>query len=493
MLNFFHFIMTHIEQAKILLKKGKAKAAIKHYQKALTKDSNSLVAYLGLGHSLKETKQYDLAIKVLLKALALHPRSASVNLNLANVFYDLSQLDVAIDYYQQALALNPNYALAYNNLANVFKKQERLAEAVDCYHKAVILKPDSAEIHHNFANSLEAIELFEAALSHYQQAIALNPDYADAHLNRALLLFSLAKFEPAWSEHVWRPSKFLYYKTLQKPFNKKLALLANNLQGKTIFLNGEQGLGDELFFLRYAPELKARGATIHYRCHIKNASLLSRVSCLDKIVSDEKVLFEGKNSLLVGDLALALGMTTEAAPPLALFVLPERLEAMRQRLAALGKPPYLAVTWWAGCKPDQDMTKPTFYRAIDLTELGKVLAPIDATILILQRNPTQDEINQLTEIVNKPVHDLSVLNDDLEDMLALLALLDDYICVHNTNIHLMAGIGKTARILIPYPPEWRDMKTGNESPWFKGFKLYRQNRDKSWSQALDDLKRDLSH
>jgi hypothetical protein len=114
-------------------------------------------------------------------------------------------------------------------------------------------------------------------------------------------------------------------------------------------------------------------------------------------------------------------MTTEAAPPLALSVLPERLEAMRQRLAALGKPPYL------------------------------------------------------------------------EDMLALLALLDDYICVHNTNIHLMAGIGKTARILIPYPPEWRDMKIGNESPWFKGFKLYRQNRDKSWSQALDDLKRDLSH
>jgi hypothetical protein len=33
----------------------------------------------------------------------------------------------------------------------------------------------------------------------------------------------------------------------------------------------------------------------------------------------------------------------------------------------------------------------------------------------------------------------------------------------------------------------------NESPWFKGFKLYRQNRDKNWSQALDDLKMDLNH
>ncbi|WP_069471761.1 tetratricopeptide repeat protein [Candidatus Marithrix sp. Canyon 246] len=480
-----------IEQAKVLLKKGKPKAAIKHYQKALAKDSNSLLAYLGLGHCLKETKQYDLAINILLKAIAIHPRSASLHLNLANVYNDLSQLDVAIDYYQKALALNPNYALAYNNLANVFKQQQRLAEAALCYHKAVILKPDSAEIHHNFAISLETIEQFEAALSHYQQAIALNPDYIDAHFNRGLLLFSLAQFEPAWSEHIWRPSKFLYYKTLEKPFNKKLPLLTNNLQDKTIFLNGEQGLGDELFFLRYAPELKARGANIHYRCHIKNASLLSRVSCLDKIISDEKVLFQGKNSLLVGDLPLALAMTTKAAPPLALSVLPERLEAMRKRLAALGKPPYLAVTWWAGCKPDENSTKPTFYREIDLTELGKVLAPIDATILILQRNPTEAEINKLTYLVNKPVHDLSAFNEDLEDMLALLKLLDDYICVHNTNIHLMAGIAKTARILIPYPPEWRDMKTGKESPWFKGFKLYRQSSDKSWSQALNDLKRDL--
>lgn len=512
-----------IEQAKILLKKGKPKAAIKHYQKVLTKDPNSLVAYLGLGHSLTESKQYDLAINVLLKALTLHPRSASLYLNLANVYQEISQFDLAIDYYQKALALNPNYALAYNNLANVFKKQQRLNEAVLCHHKAVILKSDSAEIHNNFATSLEAVEQFEAAFSHYQQAIKLNPsfaeaynnignflkkvekffeanqcyqqaialnsDYADAHFNRALLLFSLAKFESAWSEHIWRPSKFLYYKTLQKPFDKNIPLLAKNLQGKTIFLNGEQGLGDELFFLRYAPELKARGAKIHYRCHIKNASLLSRVSCLDKIVSDEKVLFEGKNSFLVGDLALALSMTTEAAPPLALSVLPERLDAMRKRLAALGKPPYLGVTWWAGCKPDQN--KPTFYREIDLTELAKVLAPIDATILILQRNPSEDEINKLTDSVGKPLHDLSALNDDLEDMLALLALLDDYICVHNTNIHLMAGIGKTARILIPYPPEWRDMRTGKESPWFKGFKLYRQNRDKSWSQALNDLKMDL--
>jgi len=36
------------------------------------------------------------------------------------------------------------------------------------------------------------------------------------------------------------------------------------------------------------------------------------------------------------------------------------------------------------------------------------------------------------------------------------------------------------------------MKTGNESPWFKGFKLYRQNQDKNWSQALDNLKKDLT-
>jgi len=76
-------------------------------------------------------------------------------------------------------------------------------------------------------------------------------------------------------------------------------------------------------------------------------------------------------------------------------------------------------------------------------------------------------------------------------MSGLLCALDDYVGVSNTNMHLMAAVGGTARVLLPFPPDWRWMLEGDESPWFPGFRIYRQTPDKDWSRAMERLRRDL--
>ena len=76
-------------------------------------------------------------------------------------------------------------------------------------------------------------------------------------------------------------------------------------------------------------------------------------------------------------------------------------------------------------------------------------------------------------------------------MLALLALIDDYVGVSNTNMHLRAAAGKTARVLVPCPAEWRWMASGS-SPWFPGFGIYRQALNGRWEDALTALRRDIS-
>jgi len=84
------------------------------------------------------------------------------------------------------------------------------------------------------------------------------------------------------------------------------------------------------------------------------------------------------------------------------------------------------------------------------------------------------------------------LNEDLEEMLALLTALDDYLGVSNTNMHLRAGIGRTARVLVPWPAEWRWMAAGHASPWYPGFRVYRQQPDGDWNEALTRLRGDLA-
>ena len=100
--------------------------------------------------------------------------------------------------------------------------------------------------------------------------------------------------------------------------------------------------------------------------------------------------------------------------------------------------------------------------------------------------------DELSRAIGRPVHDFSDLNEDLEGMLALLSLLDDYIGVSNTNVHLRASVGKTTRVLVPSPPDWRWMM--NHAPmsaWFPGCPIYRQSLNGDWAGALSSLKRDL--
>jgi hypothetical protein len=62
--------------------------------------------------------------------------------------------------------------------------------------------------------------------------------------------------------------------------------------------------------------------------------------------------------------------------------------------------------------------------------------------------------------------------------------------VSNTNVHLLAGIGRGARVLVPYPPEWRWVREGS-SPWFAGCTVYREPQSRGWTEPLAGLRRDL--
>jgi hypothetical protein len=109
----------------------------------------------------------------------------------------------------------------------------------------------------------------------------------------------------------------------------------------------------------------------------------------------------------------------------------------------------------------------------------------------MQRLPKPDDMASFVKALGRPPLDWSRLNDDLPEALAGLSLLDEYVGVSNTNMHLMAGIGRTARVLVPQPADWRWMAEGDESPWFPGFGIYRQSNDGSWSDALARLVQDL--
>lgn len=237
--------------------------------------------------------------------------------------------------------------------------------------------------------------------------------------------------------------------------------------------------------------MKSRGAEITYRANPRIASIPERVPALDRVLAEDPSLPAADLYLLAGGLPRAL-RASDFAPPLALSPQPRQLESMKRRLAALGPPPYLGLTWRAGTAPEQQRgTDWILHKAVPLEMLGIAVREARGTLLGLQRNPQSGELERLAMLAGRPLHDLTALNEELEGTLALLALLDDYIGVSNTNMHLRAGAGQTAKVLVPQPPEWRWMAAGDESPWFPGFRIYRQGIDGEWAGAVERLRSDL--
>jgi hypothetical protein len=247
--------------------------------------------------------------------------------------------------------------------------------------------------------------------------------------------------------------------------------------GEHVHLRGEQGIGDVLFFMRFVPMLRARGVTVSLACEKKLLPILEGAR-----------EYGGEEAIPIGDLPLILD--TAETPPAWPLAVPQKASLER-----CGPPPYLGVTWRAGTdlgrRAEFGNDPGVLMKAIPAALLGSALRGWPGTLIVLQRGARAGEMEQFRSGFGKAFTDLSALGDDLPGLLAVLAALDEYVGVSNANMHLLAGIGKAARVLVPYPGEWRWMRRPGPSPWFPAFQLYRQPQSRDWSAPLEELRRDL--
>jgi hypothetical protein len=254
-----------------------------------------------------------------------------------------------------------------------------------------------------------------------------------------------------------------------------------------------------LFFLRFAPQLKQRGAHVVVEVQNKLLPLVRELPFVDEwLVQDVSVIDPSRFLAIfwVGDLATVL-QNDSTPPALQLKPDPLLLEQYRTRLASFGPGPYLGLTWRAGTdssraaefdarlNPNRSLRK-----VVPVKDFARAVSAWPGSFVSLQREPYPEEMSVMQQTLPRPMLDLSDLNDDLPAMLAALSCLDDYAAVSNTNVHLRAGLGLGGRILLP-AREFRWMSQGDQSPWFPGWKIYRKQDQDGWVPPMRDLTDDV--
>jgi tetratricopeptide (TPR) repeat protein len=462
---------------------GDAVQAVHCYETALSAAPGHVEARRRLANALLGLARHDESLVHCDVLLVSAPGDAGAHNTRGAVLVALDRRADAIGAFETALRLDVRLADAHVNLANLLCDHNEANRAVDHFERALQLDPNCPDTLANLGHALRQLGRIDEATTTYDRSIAIAPDGIEANFGNAVAHLTKARYGAGWRSYLHRDSM------AGAPSGLHRDPLPDDLEGKRILVDMDQGIGDEIFFLRFAPALRDRGAHVSYVPDPRLAPMLERAAVVDTIAptADDKVGYD--LSLSVGDLPYVLGMSDGDAPPpsLAVPALPDRLAALHDRLDAFGPPPDIGVTWRAGTRNQFRR----LYKETPMTDLAGAMRGVAGTFIALQRNPEPGELDEFDPMLGRPLADLTALNDDLEDMLALTRLLDDYICVSNTNLHLRATQGSVSRVLIPNPPEFRWLARGVESPWFPGTAVYRQDVAGDWSDALGRLRADL--
>src|SRR5262249_60522184 len=92
----------------------------------------------------------------------------------------------------------------------------------------------------------------------FRRAITISPDYAPAQCGAAMLALLRGDYATGFAQLEWR-----WRLETMKPRNfKQPAWQGERLDGKTVLLHAEQGLGDTIQLLRFVPDVIRRGARV---------------------------------------------------------------------------------------------------------------------------------------------------------------------------------------------------------------------------------------
>jgi len=494
---------------------GRLEEAEAIYQSVLKEEPANADAHHLLGLVASHQGRYQLAEERIREAIALNPLAPFYHNNLGNVLQALGRFQEAVVSYRDALRLDPAYVEPHSNLGPALDALGRHAEAVAAGLEAVRRRPGWAEAYMNLGNSLAKLNRYEEAEAAYREAARLRPGYAEAysnlgnavleqgrveeaagcfeealqldpangvaHWNRGWLRLLQGDYERGWQEYEWR---WVTGNAAPRSFRQPV-WDGSCLWGATILLHAEQGLGDTVQFIRYAPWVKQAAGRVVVECQARLAPLVATVSGVDEVVPAGAELppFDTHAGLL--SLPRIFGTRVETVPAAVPYftVAPERLERWRARLA--GVRGFKVGLVWAGSPTHKNDRS----RSLPLSALAPLAEAPGVAWFSLQRGPQAAELRA----ARLPITNLEEDDNDAMDTAAIIMNLDLVIAADTMVAHLAGALARPVWTLLAYMPDFRWMLGREDTPWYPTMRLFRQPRPGDWAAVIERVREELGH
>jgi FkbM family methyltransferase len=400
--------------------------------------------------------------------------------------YDQDRFDEAVASYQRAIQIQPQFPIAYNNLGNTLRMQKRLTEALACFDEALRQQPGYVNAHKNKGTALVWEGRLDEALESYGQALQLAPEDAETHKNLGVIRLLKGQFAEGWREYRWRWRT----KEMTPPKYDRPQWDGSSLDGKTILLVAEQGLGDTIHFIRYGGVLKQRyTCRVVVACHRPLLALMADCSGLDALVAIDEPppAFDVFCPLL--DVPGVLGEDLQRTPGQVpyLSARPELVEQWRERLSVYGGLK-IGIAWQGNPKYPADRM-----RSFPLSALEPLGRLHGIQLFSLQRDAGVEQLDALAGRL-----DIVPLGQELDrttgafvETAAVLKNLDLVITPDTAVAHVAGALGVPLWLALSNVPHWPWLLDREDTPWYPTARLFRQHAGADWTSVFERMAEQL--
>jgi Flp pilus assembly protein TadD len=412
------------------------------------------------------------ALPLLERVLALDPDNPDALNNLGVVLRALGKPETAAACYRRALAVAPDRGSYYSNLGNVYRDLGRYDEAAECHRRAISLAPRSAECFYNLGLVLHDLGALDEAIACYDRALGLRPDHVDCRWDRALALLRRGDYARGFAEYEVRHQ---LPRVPRRDFAEP-AWDGGRFDGRTLLVHHEQGFGDTIQFIRFAPLARARGGRVVVECQPELVRLLATADGIDEVVAAGSPLppFDLRTPLT--SLPHLLGTTLETLPAKVPYLHPPD-----GAVVAMPAPPDARLKIgiaWAG-RPNHGKDR---LRSCPLSHFLGLIGPPGIAFYSLQKGEPAADLRRLA--ARGLIHDLGEGLGDFADTAAAVAQLDLVISVDTAVAHLAGALGKPVWALLHLAGEWRWPAGRQDSPWYPTMRLFAQRRAGDWNEVF---------
>lgn len=371
------------------------------------------------------------------------------------------------------------------NKGNDCRSARKPLEALSYYAQAFVQDPDSFAAWNNYGNVLRECGQPARAIPFLQHAILLAPDHVIARFNLAVALLGSGDYKNGWPAYEirWR------YEHLDGtlPQYPQPRWVGQDLRGKTILVQGEQGHGDNIQFVRFLLNLHELGAKIKLKVTDGLIPLLKSTNIIESVHSYIDDPGEFDYWIPIMSIPGVLGVTLENLPRITNYI-SVGTQVQQEWLQRLGPKTKMRVGFsWSG-RRDAWLNQ---HKGM----------PFNVMLDMIKKNPQYEWINLQTDATPEETAALEAAGvrmfpgsiQNFLDTAGLIMAMDVVISVDTAIAHLSGALGRPTWIALNwFATCWRWLTMREDSPWYSTARLFRQPAMDDWTSVTNKMSQYLS-